>query len=93
MNPNRTLNIFEGQFSRPEIDSPGYTEKYGGAERPLFNNKAFAIMKKLFYDDKKYALPNVTDQVWTKSDFEFDKIKFISLLVFVRNSKDKNYYK
>ncbi|MEO8237613.1 MAG: hypothetical protein ABI576_05840 [Flavobacterium sp.] len=91
LNPNVTLKIFEGQFPRSENDPPDYYEMYGGAKRPLFNNKAFMLMKNTFYDDKKYASPNITDKEWTTSDLEFDKIKFISLLRFVGNSNNKDY--
>lgn len=88
LNPNGTLRIFQGQFPRSENDPPDYYEMHGGAKRPLFNNKAFMVMKNTFYDDKTYASPNVTDKEWTTSDLEFDKIKFISYLRFVANSNN-----
>ncbi|MBB4800002.1 hypothetical protein HNP37_000041 [Flavobacterium nitrogenifigens] len=88
LNPNITLKFFEGQFPRPENEKADYNELYGGATRPLFNDRAYKIMKNKFYDSKKYILPDITDRQWTKTDLEFDKIKFISYVRFVSNSNN-----
>ncbi|MCC4922461.1 hypothetical protein [Flavobacterium chungbukense] len=88
LNPNVTLKIFEGQFPRPENEKSDYNVLYGGATRPLFNDRAFKIMKNNFYDSKKYILPDITDKLWTKTDLEFDKIKFISYVRFAANSNN-----
>jgi hypothetical protein len=88
LNPNMTLHLFEGQFPRPEKDTPDYNGMYGGATRPLFNNKAFRIMKNKYYDSKSYALENITDKEWTLDDFEFGNIRFIPLVRFVANTNN-----
>ena len=86
LNPNVTLQIFQGQFPRSENDKLDYNELYGGAKRPLFNDRAFTIMKNKYHDDKKYAISNITDEQWNKTDLDLDKIKFISFVRFVANS-------